>query len=361
MGTALRFVMGFAGLLCIVLGLAVLAPVILGTAYLPDDSDFPGGLRAVMALQLVVGSWPLALGVYLFRKAVKSGAVRPETAATTPTASPLRMGAPAITETRESDPLPAIAPPGITPPATAPPVIAAPVVTAPVVPPPSAAPPALQRSPAARPRRTWLAVFGLCLTLPGLLILITEGVEIARGLAPSEQTPWDVTILVLLTGAVLVLLGLRLAYAGDPEIGRRLGVDLRRSVTALTDGSTRLRLIRTSAGLAFVTAVATLLVMAIWKEGSPLIALAGTMLFSIVDPIFNFSRRSWWVGSFISIPVWIALFMTLAQTAEAIAPMREGAMIFILPMMVYPAALGLSGLARFWMWAGRRSYPEAFN
>ena len=60
-------------------------------------------------------------------------------------------------------------------------------------------------------------------------------------------------------------------------------------------------------------------------------------------------------------PVWIVLFMTLSQTAEAIAPTREGAMIFILPMMAYPAALGLSGLARFWMWAARRSNPEAFS
>jgi hypothetical protein len=51
----------------------------------------------------------------------------------------------------------------------------------------------------------------------------------------------------------------------------------------------------------------------------------------------------------------------LVATADKITPMREGAMIFMLPMMAFPVALGLSGLARFWMWAARRSNPEAFN
>jgi hypothetical protein len=345
MGTALRFVTGFAGVLCIVLGLAMLGPAILGTTYIPDDSDFPGGLRAVIALQLIVGSWPLALGVYLLRKAVKAGTVRLDTADTT------RMAPPPVVETSGTAEAPEPAPP---------PIVAPPVVTTPVVEPALVATPTHQPASQPRPRRTWLAVTGLCVTLPGLLLLIMVGVDLASGSLPSDRTPWDAA-LILLTGAVPVLVGLRLAYAGDPDIGRRFGLDLRRSLTALSDRSTRRRLIRTSAGLAFITAAVALLIMAIWQEGSPLIALAGTTLFSIVDPVFNFSRRSWWIGAFISVPVWIALFMTLSLTSEAIAPMREGAMIFILPMMAYPAALGLSGLARFWMWAGRRSYPEAFN
>ena len=68
MGTALRFVTGFAGVPRIALGLAVLGPAILGATFVPDDSDFPGGLRAVIALQLIVGSWPLALGGTCFAR-----------------------------------------------------------------------------------------------------------------------------------------------------------------------------------------------------------------------------------------------------------------------------------------------------
>ena len=41
--------------------------------------------------------------------------------------------------------------------------------------------------------------------------------------------------------------------------------------------------------------------------------------------------------------------------------MREAGMIFLLPMRAFPVVLGLSGFARFWMWAGRRSKPEAFE
>src|SRR4029453_3038949 len=101
MGTALRFVTGFAGLLCIALGLAVLGPAIVGATYVPDDSDFPGGLRAVIALQLLVGSWPLALGVYLFRKAMRAGIVRLDTAHTMRVAPPPVAEPPAIVEAPE--------------------------------------------------------------------------------------------------------------------------------------------------------------------------------------------------------------------------------------------------------------------
>jgi hypothetical protein len=84
------------------------------------------------------------------------------------------------------------------------------------------------------------------------------------------------------------------------------------------------------------------------------IGLVGLSAYSLVDPALNVSRRSWWLSAVLSAGTWLALFATLAGTADAIQPMREGVMIFMLPMMLSAAALVISGIVRLFIGGVKR-------
>jgi hypothetical protein len=68
----------------------------------------------------------------------------------------------------------------------------------------------------------------------------------------------------LLLSAIPLLGGLRLTHAGDPEMGRRFVSDLRARVGQLRHP---IGLVRTSAGLAFVTALVSVPVRAVSRDG----------------------------------------------------------------------------------------------
>jgi hypothetical protein len=92
------------------------------------------------------------------------------------------------------------------------------------------------------------------------------------------------------------------------------------------------------------------------RQASILVGLAGLTALSVVDPVLNIWRTSWWLGAILSAGTWLALFVVLAAAVNAIEPMREGAMVFMLPMMIFAGgAIVLSGLARLWTWAVHRS------
>jgi hypothetical protein len=152
---------------------------------------------------------------------------------------------------------------------------------------------------------------------------------------------------------VPLLFGAWLANVGDPGIGRRFVADVRDHAHQLRQPAALAAALRTSMGLAAATAIVGIPSMVIWRRVAVSIALAALSLFSVADPLLNVFRRSWWMGALVSAGTWMALFITFAATANAIEPMREGAMVFLLPMMIFAGALPLSGIVRLIRWAFR--------
>ena len=148
------------------------------------EFDFPGGVPGIVMLMLVAAAVPLLLGGYLLRKAFRSDAAAalvPPPDSTSPAPEPgAACGAVRAAHfhiQRESC-------------VDSPPLLAAPE------------PAAVLTTPEKRPRRTWLAVLGLCVTLPGLLMLLVALAEIATGALPNESSDGVTTGLILLGGAI---------------------------------------------------------------------------------------------------------------------------------------------------------------
>jgi len=112
-------------------------------------------------------------------------------------------------------------------------------------------------------------------------------------------------------------------------------------------------LVRTSAGLAFVTALVSVPAMIIWRDAAPFIGPFALTIFSLIDPLANISQRSWWVGAFVSAASWFVLFLVTGATTDIVSDQPDVQIGFILPLMAYPAAMALSGLIRFLQWLRR--------
>jgi len=329
MGTAMRFVAGLAGVLFICFGIGIIAPSMYELLADPYGIDMPGGALLVGAMLLLAGSAPILGGVFLLRKALRSGdRVAP---ASVPAAS-------AVIET-ETVPL------DVRPPIES----ASEVPVEPAAPP--ASPPAGAMHPVvARPRRRWLAVVGLCLAS---LALLVEAVLVAFAISTARHDAGEAFAIAffLFVGGFLVALGFWIAHVGDPGIGARFVRDIAGNLGTLRSPGAIAALLRTSGGLALATAVVAVPLMIVSRAGSGVVGMMAVTMFSVVDPLLNLFRRSWWWGAFVSAGTWFLLFVAFGAVANAMQPMGEGAMIFLLPMMVYPAALALSGVVRLVKWA----------
>ena len=112
-------------------------------------------------------------------------------------------------------------------------------------------------------------------------------------------------------------------------------------------------LVRTSAGLAFVTALVSVPAMIIWRDAAPSVGPFALTIFSLIDPLANISQRSWWVGAFVSAASWFVLFLVTAAATDIVSHQPDVQIGFILPLTAYPAAMALSGLIRFLQWLRR--------
>lgn len=88
-----------------------------------------------------------------------------------------------------------------------------------------------------------------------------------------------------------------------------------------------------------------------------IVAFGAMMVFSILNPITCLLRPFWWANATVSFALWMIIFVLMSATA-GIARMREGVMVFMAPMMLYPAALALSGLCRLGVRRWRASAAE---
>lgn len=117
--------------------------------------------------------------------------------------------------------------------------------------------------------------------------------------------------------------------------------------------------LRSSFGLALAIVVLAipgmLLVRLIEPDLPTLVAFLGICAYSVIDPVLNVTRRSWWVGALISFAAWLVLFPVLCVAAEAMHRIGETGMIFVLPIMGYPVMLGISGLVKLAIWTTARA------
>lgn len=77
-----------------------------------------------------------------------------------------------------------------------------------------------------------------------------------------------------------------------------------------------------------------------------LVAFAALCLYPVLDAPRNAGRRSWWLGAVLSTVVWFVVTGILVGVADARAPLRESSMVFMVPAMMFPAVLAVSGLVR---------------
>jgi len=86
------------------------------------------------------------------------------------------------------------------------------------------------------------------------------------------------------------------------------------------------------------------------------LAFAVLCVYPILAAPLTVAPRSWTLAAAVSFFVWLAVFTVLVQTADALKPMRESAMVFLLPSLLFPPALLVSGLVR-WSRRGRDRQP----
>jgi hypothetical protein len=96
----------------------------------------------------------------------------------------------------------------------------------------------------------------------------------------------------------------------------------------------------------FAIAVVSIALIRLLPGSSILVALVVLCLYPVVDVPRILARRSWWRGAIISAFVWFVLFVTLVGTVDSVRPLRDDAMVFLFPFMLYPMALAISGLVR---------------
>ena len=111
-----------------------------------------------------------------------------------------------------------------------------------------------------------------------------------------------------------------------------------------------------AAGLA--VAIVCVPLIALTGQAGTFIAFGAMCLYPILDVPRTLGRRSWWLSAVLSAAVWIIVFGILVVTAEVVGPVGEAGLIFIVPMMMYPIALGISGLVRLEGFLNRRP-PES--
>ena len=68
------------------------------------------------------------------------------------------------------------------------------------------------------------------------------------------------------------------------------------------------------------------------------------MIYPFVDVPRTLWGKPWWRAVLIAVPVWMLVFVLLTGIVDTVKPMREDAMAFLAPFMLYPFALAIAGL-----------------
>ena len=110
----------------------------------------------------------------------------------------------------------------------------------------------------------------------------------------------------------------------------------------------------------FGQAISLLLVstvlMAIFRRFAVAIALVAVCLYVLANPVINGILSDWWLRTLASIPALILLVLFAALLVGKLrkGTMEGGATAFVLPLVIYPPMVVVSGVVRlaFWMIRG---------
>jgi hypothetical protein len=86
------------------------------------------------------------------------------------------------------------------------------------------------------------------------------------------------------------------------------------------------------------------------------VSLIALCLFSVAGPLVCALGENWWLNTFLTGFVWVATFIAVGET-PGLKTLREGAMVYMLPLMIYPVAVLISGPIRAARWRKRRVQP----
>ena len=75
------------------------------------------------------------------------------------------------------------------------------------------------------------------------------------------------------------------------------------------------------------------------------ISLLALTLFSVAGPLACALSTNWWLYTFLTGVAWVATFLAVGET-PGLKALRELATVYMLPMMVYPIAVPISGMIR---------------
>ena len=80
------------------------------------------------------------------------------------------------------------------------------------------------------------------------------------------------------------------------------------------------------------------------RGGKGLGVLVMMSIYSVADPVINMSRPHWWRNALKSFGSFLLLVLATAFVSDDLG---EASMLFMLPVFVFPIALGITGLIRF--------------
>jgi hypothetical protein len=187
------------------------------------------------------------------------------------------------------------------------------------------------------------AFFG-ALFLPFALGLVGEPTPPTPG--PAPQFVVD-AIAVFIVSVLPITLGLWMVHRGAPGLPRRIMNSL---ASTLGSAFSRQRLVASPlrrAVLAFLICLIGAIILPRGAKWGPI--FVALVWYSFVDPLTIAMGTRWWINAGKSFAGWLLLFVMAAAMGE-IDKMGEAGMVFVLPMMVYPFALGISGLIRLVRW-----------
>jgi hypothetical protein len=220
--------------------------------------------------------------------------------------------------------------------------------------------------------RSALQLAGIALVVAGVPVFLFIAYAMATwpktGTGIEVAVSWALALgITALSGGPLAL-GAWLVGRGAPGAWASLGHGLV-DVLALRDlrgtaqsrpWTTRLArgaawLVSTPVGTCVLLPFCTVLPLMWPGEAGSAVAMLALVIFSVANPLLCLVRPPWLVGTSVSCVAFGVSFVAMGAT-PGMAAMREGAMVFIAPLVGYPACATLSGIVRALVLWKRRAH-----
>lgn len=94
-----------------------------------------------------------------------------------------------------------------------------------------------------------------------------------------------------------------------------------------------------------------------WRDGW-MVSFLAMIVFAALNPVLCVVHPPWWMRTLVSSVVfWVT--MAVVGATRGVIGMREGAMVFLVPFMLQPAMVALSGVVRLALWSYARAGHSA--